>query len=583
MPNVGDTKVKNNRVYVYTQPDPSLGPGTWRPSNPDSISGGGGTIEVAGSVDLTTATIPAGAQGGEVYLNSGTGNFSTEWANVTDNATTATNVEPLDTIAYDGTSWTYFGSGPSIADADLGIGNRNATTLDITSSTGTDATVPAATTTLAGLLTGADKTAIDNIGDGTITIEENDGTSLGTFTTNQSGNTTITLPAETTPGDAVLTIEDSTGTSLGTFSANQATGSNTTITLPASSGGGVDLSYTANGNSDGTVTNSGGTDATIPVATNTVAGLMTGTEKQKLAGIDAGAEVNPDLSNYIQSGDNISDLTNDANYITSAQAPVQPGDIPTVGAGVITIQSFGENAAADSTFQMNQILNQTVTLPEIRYTDLSGKPSIPANTSDLTNDSGYITSADVPTATSDLTNDSGFITSAGAPVQPGDLFSGSYNDLTDKPSIPANTSDLTNDSGFITSVPVDSVAGKTGAVTLVKADITDFSDSDYVRPDVAPTFTATVQTTERTITAGAFDLSTGNHWKCGAITVPAPTNAVAGTSGLIRITAGPVAWNTVFKFPGGTAPTISGFPAIVPFYVKDGTKILMGNPVQGIF
>jgi len=42
-----------------------------------------------------------------------------------------------------------------------------------------------------------------------------------------------------------------------------------------------------------------------------------------------------------------------------------------------------------------------------------------------------------------------------------------------------NISELFNDSGYITSAPVDSVAGKTGAVTLVKSDITDFSDADY--------------------------------------------------------------------------------------------------------
>lgn len=32
-------------------------------------------------------------------------------------------------------------------------------------------------------------------------------------------------------------------------------------------------------------------------------------------------------------------------------------------------------------------------------------------------------------------------------------FSGSYNDLSDKPNIPTNTSELTNDSGFLTSIP----------------------------------------------------------------------------------------------------------------------------------
>jgi len=44
MPNVGDTQTKYGRVYVYTQPDATAGPGTWRPSNPDEIAGpGGGT------------------------------------------------------------------------------------------------------------------------------------------------------------------------------------------------------------------------------------------------------------------------------------------------------------------------------------------------------------------------------------------------------------------------------------------------------------------------------------------------------------------------------------------------------------
>lgn len=159
---------------------------------------------------------------------------------------------------------------------------------------------------------------------------------------------------------------------------------------------------------------------------------------------------------------------------------------------------------------------------------------------------------------------------------------------------------------------VDSVNTQTGAVVLDADDIDDTStthkfataaqlsaadsalqpgdigstvqgyDADNVVTDVAPTFTTTVQTTERTITAGAFDLSTGNHWTCGAITVPAPTNATAGTSGLVRITAGPVVWNAVFKFPGGSAPTISSFPAIIPFYVQNSTNILMGNVAEGI-
>ena len=50
-------------------------------------------------------------------------------------------------------------------DTDLSIANRNASTLDIASSTGTDATVPAATSTEAGLQAAADKTKLDGIAD----------------------------------------------------------------------------------------------------------------------------------------------------------------------------------------------------------------------------------------------------------------------------------------------------------------------------------------------------------------------------------------------------------------------------------
>ena len=42
MPNVGDIEYKYGRVYVWVQPDAAAGPGTWRISNPDELSGSGG-------------------------------------------------------------------------------------------------------------------------------------------------------------------------------------------------------------------------------------------------------------------------------------------------------------------------------------------------------------------------------------------------------------------------------------------------------------------------------------------------------------------------------------------------------------
>ena len=154
----------------------------------------------------------------------------------------------------------------------------------------------------------------------------------------------------------------------------------------------------------------------------------------------------------------------------------------------------------------------------------------------------------IPSATSDLTNDSGYITAAGAPVQSVDgqtgevvtnavkttaqtltdaqqvqartnigagtsSFSGAYDDLTGKPTIPSKTSELDTDSGFITNAalapyaktvdvptktsqlnndsgfvdaagasaaaPVQSVNAKTGAVVLTQDDVGN--GTTYVR------------------------------------------------------------------------------------------------------
>lgn len=72
------------------------------------------------------------------------------------------------------------------------------------------------------------------------------------------------------------------------------------------------------------------------------------------------------------------------------------------------------------------------------YSDLSGTPTIPTATGDLTNNSGFITSADLPTKTSDLTNDgsdgtSTYVEASGLATI---ATSGSYNDLSNKPTIP---------------------------------------------------------------------------------------------------------------------------------------------------
>ena len=102
------------------------------------------------------------------------------------------------------------------------------------------------------------------------------------------------------------------------------------------------------------------------------------------------------------------------------------------------------------------------------YADLSNKPNIPSKTSDLTNDSGFITGV----AWSDVTGKPSFATVA---------TSGSYTDLSNKPSIPTKTSQLTNDSGFITGVAWGDVTGKPSFATVATSgSYTDLSNKPTI-------------------------------------------------------------------------------------------------------
>ena len=89
-------------------------------------------------------------------------------------------------------------------------------------------------------------------------------------------------------------------------------------------------------------------------------------------------------------------------------------------------------------------------------------------------------------------------------VQPGDLAAvattGSYDDLTDKPTIPPAYDD---------SALEARVSENENDISQLQTDVGNIPsiDPNTVTTDSVPTFTVTVETTERTITAGAFDLA----------------------------------------------------------------------------
>ena len=183
-----------------------------------------------------------------------------------------------------------------------------------------------------------------------------------------------------------------------------------------------------------------------------------------------------------QPGDNISTLTNDAGFVTEGLSAGANISVLTNDAGYITgIDS------SDVTTALGYTPQDSATAFSGDYQDLTNKPFIRTALDELS-DVNLTGVADGDVLIYNL---------ATLDFEPGQIdgFSGDYNDLINKPTIPTATSDLTNDSnfvssganisvfindaGYITSAPVDSVAGKTGIVTLNKADITDFVETDY--------------------------------------------------------------------------------------------------------
>lgn len=179
----------------------------------------------------------------------------------------------------------------------------------------------------------------------------------------------------------------------------------------------------------------------------------------------------------------LGDLDNDKQYITAAEVPdeiyVGDGNMPNTA----TIQ-FIMDASDEEALLKDELQEYINTEIEAAKTKL--ELDIPSKTSQLTNDSGFITAedipevqvpdlsgyaktSDIPTKTSQLTNDSGFITQHQSLA--------GYAKTSD---IPTKVSQLTNDSGFITAkdIPQAQVPDLSGYALKSSAETWTFTLSD---------------------------------------------------------------------------------------------------------
>lgn len=122
------------------------------------------------------------------------------------------------------------------------------------------------------------------------------------------------------------------------------------------------------------------------------------------------------------------------------------------------------------------------------YTDLSNTPTIPTKTSDLNNDSDFVSDAsyvhtDNNFTNADVTKLSGI--QAGAEVNVQSDWNEADNTADDyiknKPTIPTNTSDLNNDSGFLDSSDITVTQVQTTGTKIATIDV-DGNSTDLYAP-----------------------------------------------------------------------------------------------------
>ena len=168
---------------------------------------------------------------------------------------------------------------------------------------------------------------------------------------------------------------------------------------------------------------------------------------------DSGYITNTALEPYAKTVDiptKTSQLNNDSGYITANDVPVKSVDGATGDVVTNAVKTTMQTLTDTQKQQARTNIGAGTSSFDGNYNSLTNKPTIPTKTSDITNDSGFITNAD-------LTD---------------------YAKTTD---IPTKTSQLNNDSHYITvsEAPVQSVNTKTGAVVLTQDDVGD--GTTYVR------------------------------------------------------------------------------------------------------
>ncbi|MBQ3735019.1 MAG: hypothetical protein II859_13780 [Bacteroidales bacterium] len=412
----------NVDTYTITYTDATVAPTIFTVTNgQDGQDGVSPMVSAAASGDNVVVTVVDGTGTHEYTIPTNTGAFTqlpANWAETNpSNPQYIQNKPNLATVATSGNYSDLTGT-PTIPTQTSQLTNNSGfiTASDVPAQQNADwnATTGAAEIlnkpTLATVATSGNyndltnKPTIPTVNDGNIIVQQ-DGTVVGSFTTNQSGTTTINLTSPNV-ADGVLTLKRN-GVPVGTFTANQAMPANIDIVVPT-----------------------------------TVAEMTDAAQYAKTTDIPT----------------QTSQLTNNSGFITASDIPAQQNADWNATTGAAQILNKPTLATVATSGNYNDLTNKP-TIPAAQVNadwnatsgaaEILNKPSISEiQIQSVSHDTMYFTNGTYAVMTADwtnVTNKPAFATVA---------TTGNYNDLDNRPTIPQRTSDLDNNSGFITLADV---------------------------------------------------------------------------------------------------------------------------------
>ena len=202
---------------------------------------------------------------------------------------------------------------------------------------------------------------------------------------------------------------------------------------------------------------------------------------------DSGYITNTALEPYAKTVDiptKTSQLNNDSGYITANDVPVKSVDGATGDVVTNAVKTTTQTLTDAQKQQARTNIGAGTSSFDGNYNSLTNKPTIPTKTSQLTNDSGFITNAaltgyakttDIPTKTSQLDNDSHYITASEAPVQSVNTKTGAVvltqDDVGDGTTYVRTHNDFTNVLKTQINTNKDNIAMLDGDVEGLQTDV----------------------------------------------------------------------------------------------------------------